>query len=122
MEPSPCLWTAWGDVVCSKAASTVQQTEGFALADARPIPPPISCSNDLACDALSRCDMADDNGTTWKCRACSDIGCVSGKSCLRTSDCAPGLACETSSVQGSTHGICTVANNVAGPSRTRTWP
>lgn len=94
-----CMWTAWGDVVCEKRKVNPHGgREHFS-------PPSPSCLIDTDCDALSRCDNLNADSSVWACKPCSDIGCVVGKACGGSSDCAMGLSCQNN--------ICTVGGLTA---------
>lgn len=73
--------------------------------------PALGCSTNSDCDMSSRCDNLQQqtvvlNGVRQfpkaNCVPCSDIGCVAGKSCGTSSDCAEGLSCQA--------GTCTVGS------------
>lgn len=114
-----CMWTAWGDVVCppvkkmsgSSAIKGKKSMEHF-LPGANIPANPSTCSGDLDCNAVSRCDNLNVDAKKWKCRPCSDIGCIATKQCGcvpgdptcqgdgGSSDCAEGLSCQNN--------VCTV--------------
>lgn len=87
-----CIWTAWGEVVCKPASASASKQqrlmEGF--------DPGAACTVDGDCSLTSRCDKLNVDANMWKCVPCSDIGCVVGKSCSASSECATGLSCQAS--------------------------
>lgn len=60
--------------------------------------PSQKCVGDADCRSDQRCDMGDMstsvNGVQqYQCVTCSEVGCVAGKSCDNSGDCAVGLSC-----------------------------
>lgn len=64
---------------------------------------PTPCSTDDMCGMTQRCDgNIPQQGGGGTCVACAEVGCIAGKSCSSSSDCAVGLSCQA--------GVCTVGS------------